>query len=221
LSGSKDGPQKRCPDCQQTLPTSDFRRNARNTDGLSTYCKPCFRRRDSLGYQQRREAAGKEYRARDRLPAGMLQRADCREIKPVDGFPRAPKQANGRSSYCKPCKARRDRDRRFVRVYGLTPEQVQAMKDSQGGRCAICRVRPAEHVDHDHRVGTVRGVLCFPCNAGLGQFGDDPAVLTSAIEYLETTTWQRTLVSPGVYQLTSPRRAARPSPTSSRSLLPT
>jgi len=57
--------------------------------------------------------------------------------------------------------------------------------------------------------------LCFNCNGGLGQFRDRIDILRKAIDYLERTTWQRTLVSTGVYQLTSPRPAAAASATSS------
>lgn len=68
--------------------------------------------------------------------------------------------------------------------YGLTPEKHQQMYDSQGGLCAICRVGWATHVDHDHSTGKVRGLLCRQCNAGLGQFSDQPSLLASAMEYL-------------------------------------
>lgn len=61
------------------------------------------------------------------------------------------------------------------------------MAAEYGGMCAICRERPAEHVDHDHETGEVRGVLCFTCNVGLGNFRDRPDLLDKAVHYLEDT----------------------------------
>lgn len=77
-------------------------------------------------------------------------------------------------------------------LYGLSPERFEALMAEQGNACAICRSTEwpgkhpgTPHVDHDHQTGEVRGLLCGPCNTGLGQFGDDPARLRAAIEYLE------------------------------------
>jgi hypothetical protein len=71
--------------------------------------------------------------------------------------------------------------------YGLTAEQVDEMIAAQGGVCAICRVKPAVHVDHDHKTGEVRGMLCFTCNVGLGQLRDDLRVIHNAALYLLRT----------------------------------
>jgi hypothetical protein len=68
--------------------------------------------------------------------------------------------------------------------YGLTAEQVDAMIAEQDGLCAICREKPAGHVDHDHVTGEVRGILCSGCNAGLGSFGDSLDRVYGALSYL-------------------------------------
>ena len=77
--------------------------------------------------------------------------------------------------------------------YGITPEQWEAQLATQDGRCAICRSAewPGKdnqpHADHDHSLETfvLRGILCGNCNNGLGNFGDDPARLRAAADYLE------------------------------------
>jgi hypothetical protein len=76
--------------------------------------------------------------------------------------------------------------------YGLTPDDFNAMLAAQGGRCAICRKEPSGsgktmatlRVDHDHGTGAVRALLCHRCNAGLGMFGDDSAMVFKAAMYL-------------------------------------
>lgn len=62
------------------------------------------------------------------------------------------------------------------------------MLAEQGGLCAVCKVAPAAHVDHDHATGAVRALLCFNCNGGLGQFKDDPKVLHAAAYYVQFHT---------------------------------
>lgn len=59
------------------------------------------------------------------------------------------------------------------------------MLREQDALCAICHKAPAAHVDHDHKTGAVRALLCFNCNGGLGQFRDDPVVLRAAADYVE------------------------------------
>lgn len=76
------------------------------------------------------------------------------------------------------------------RVYGITAEEYGLLYEAQGRRCAICRratgaVRRLA-VDHDHKTGKVRGLLCKPCNRyGLGMFArDNPEIFDRAADYL-------------------------------------
>jgi hypothetical protein len=73
-------------------------------------------------------------------------------------------------------------------LYGITPEEYDALFASQGYRCAICGGDTPNakgwHLDHDHSSKAIRGVLCGPCNNGLGNFRDDPAILRAAAEYV-------------------------------------
>jgi hypothetical protein len=68
----------------------------------------------------------------------------------------------------------------------MSVADLDAMLHAQHGVCAICQTAPAVHVDHDHRSGRVRGLLCFRCNAAIGQLGDDPLVVRRAARYLES-----------------------------------
>ena len=68
--------------------------------------------------------------------------------------------------------------------YGIDAETVAARFKAQDGLCKICREGAAEHLDHDHKTGATRGLLCGHCNRALGMFRDDPVRLQSAIDYL-------------------------------------
>jgi len=94
---------------------------------------------------------------------------------------------------------RRDkRTRRIVsieRIYGLSEEDYMEKIDGQRNLCAICGTKPEGKVlcvDHDHKTGNVRGLLCGNCNVGLGNFRDDIKIIESAIEYLKKYQWSQT-----------------------------
>jgi hypothetical protein len=81
------------------------------------------------------------------------------------------------------------RDRYLRRTYGITEAQYGDLFDAGDGGCWICGRPPknrALHVDHDHKTGRVRGLLCWRCNRGLQQYSDRPAILRDAASYLES-----------------------------------
>jgi len=74
--------------------------------------------------------------------------------------------------------------------YGMTLGQYKALLKRQGGQCKICeKTKPGGfarrwHIDHDHKTGAIRGLLCARCNMALGLFGDDIFILQKAVQYL-------------------------------------
>lgn len=81
------------------------------------------------------------------------------------------------------------RDAYLRRTYGITEAQYLELLDHQGGACAICGRKPAPgknlHVDHNHRSGAVRGLLCMTCNHDLlGRRDKDPGLFQRAHDYL-------------------------------------
>lgn len=84
------------------------------------------------------------------------------------------------------------REQYLKRLYGISTAEYIKRAEEQDGRCAICGNLPGKRplsVDHDHRKGNVRGLLCWKCNLGIGNFDDDISRLEKAIEYLKT--WGR------------------------------
>jgi hypothetical protein len=71
--------------------------------------------------------------------------------------------------------------------YGMSMEEYNALLTKQNGTCAICKLPDTKmlSVDHNHLTGQIRGLLCDPCNRGLGFFGDSPTRLEAAYHYLQ------------------------------------
>ena len=91
-------------------------------------------------------------------------------------------------------RARYDSDKREesrVKSYGMSLEQYDKLLAAQNGGCAICGSKEAKTkrngrfcIDHDHKTGELRGLLCAPCNRGIGLLADDPERLKAASDYL-------------------------------------
>jgi DNA repair exonuclease SbcCD ATPase subunit len=80
-------------------------------------------------------------------------------------------------------------------TYGLTLEQYNSMLNQTGGKCPICDVEfkrkgdgGGKHpcVDHCHKTGKVRGIICSKCNAGIGNLNDNIQRIRKAADWLES-----------------------------------
>jgi hypothetical protein len=74
-----------------------------------------------------------------------------------------------------------------IRVYGIDVPDYERMLEEQNGGCYICGKKPdkrALDIDHDHKTGKVRGLLCSNHNRAIGLLNDDITTLAKAIQYL-------------------------------------
>jgi hypothetical protein len=110
----------------------------------------------------------------------------CKESKPENPeyFPLHSKKKNGFDSWCRSCRATyRSEIRRGAYRNSISDEDLKSVISSTF-ECVICGDSGKLVVDHDHKTGAVRGMLCASCNLGLGKFKDDPELLEFARIYL-------------------------------------
>lgn len=130
----------------------------------------------------------------------------CRERKPDTAFGKSRVARDGISYTCKECtnlkgwaawseknpeeRYKINRRSSLKHNYGMSEEDFNNMLSGQDGKCEICKTpltleRRQTCVDHCHKSGKVRGLLCVRCNSGLGQFVENISSLKAAIAYLE------------------------------------
>lgn len=204
--------EKRCRWCEQIKPRNEF--YSAGGGKVSSVCRRCnteymreYRNRpgvrERIAQQERVRFGEKRKRPPRREPAGpgLEVCTACNLDKPFSEFSNHRLGRNGLNNVCRECsgalsRARRanpdyllrERDRTLARRFGLRIGEYDERLEAQGGVCAICKDGPRDkrrlHVDHCHSTGAVRGLLCNTCNAGLGSFRDDPALMRAAIAYL-------------------------------------
>lgn len=122
-------------------------------------------------------------------------------IQPVTEFYKRKRSKDGLHTWCKACcranarahtpKAKRIASHRRSHMkitYELTELEYQNFMTVQDGKCAICRDELGDRkdimIDHNHKTGEARGLLCRSCNTGLGFFKDSELILFFAREYV-------------------------------------
>lgn len=134
---------------------------ARDTKRLELY--------DNFWHESHNNRTSVKYQ--NRRPTWMGKRASCQGTQPYS--------AAKRKAYAIRSK------------YGLSLHDYNTMLSAQDGKCAICgsdgaSLKDGLCVDHCHTSGKVRGLLCAPCNKGLGFFNDTILRLLNAAEYLSS-----------------------------------
>lgn len=137
----------------------------------------------------------------DLLEVKMFEYFPCGHPRNKDNtyirrYPSGPRKDKVRSRECRRCRCKRsfevNKKRPWLKkAYGITFEQFLNLLDKQAYICLICEVKldPYERktcIDHDHKTGKIRGILCNPCNLIIGHARDDCFILKKAILYLKS-----------------------------------
>lgn len=206
---------KTCTRCSVSKNISEFPKNGKSPDGSQLYRPECFlcdRKRQRAGRKGNLRRPQVVNLPSDASSVSKICTA-CLETKPLEAFSLGGMR-NGihrRSSQCRSCRNAAYNKRRGASIdigrdmdlwkrYRISLETYNQMLAVQGGRCKICSIHESEVtkrfcVDHDHKCcpgsatcgKCIRGLLCGPCNRGIGQFLDDPEFLRRAADYLVST----------------------------------
>ena len=126
----------------------------------------------------------------------------CKEEKANSNFHISSKEKDGLQKQCKSCQSKRKKEwykenkekalnDNYKYKYGISLEEYSEKLREQNHKCKICKKDETEvfkqtlYVDHNHDTGEVRGLLCHPCNAGLGHFKEQEDLLEAAKQYIK------------------------------------
>ena len=153
--------KKKCNDCRKIKLFSDFYKRTENGQPKSI-CKECDKRKRKIYYRKnknRQDKSSKKWYFKNK------QKAD-----------------------------RKSKDWSLRRDFDITIEDYENILKNQNNKCALCEKSETIKrngkilslaVDHDHRTGKIRGLLCFHCNTAIGKFKDDIGLLLKTISYLQ------------------------------------
>lgn len=163
-----------CSVCKKEKPLSEFGFHhdpgSRKGDPCRKYCKDCQAKK------------GREWRA-DPAHKDSLRQTYLDGKERVKDWKQDHYAGTDRSEY--------NRKYRLKYDHNMTPKDYDDMLQAQDGKCAICGATRGNGrweslaIDHDHKTGKIRGLLCTRCNQGIGAFQDNSIQLRKAAEYLD------------------------------------
>lgn len=171
---------KKCSKCKTEKSPEDFYEDRTRKDGLTCWCKACHAVANAERYRrdiEKSRAKGRARRKKQRLKNPEKEREASKKRYWND-----PVKSRARSR--KEVKAWRERGGHLKLKYGISLADFRTRLEEQNGCCLICDLKTNLVVDHCHKTGEVRGLLCRGCNTVLGFAKDSVYLLKKAAAYL-------------------------------------
>lgn len=159
---------KVCSKCATEKLLSDFSPSKKGKFGVFCYCKKCS---SVLALERYRKDIVKNRSKRKENRLKNLEKA----------------RLNSRNQYQK----NKSKHKNYsLKKYNIDLIEYKTMLKNQNNCCALCKKSELDFtkslaVDHDHKTGRVRALLCEKCNVGLGSFKDNPELLRKAADYID------------------------------------
>lgn len=156
---------KKCSRCHNEKPLSEFHKDRGEKLGVVSQCKECKKELYKGEQKDHRRAYAKRYREEHREKLRAQDAAYNRSHK------------------------EQMRAWRLRRRYGISLGTYEEMFEAQSGLCKVCGKKSHGKrlaVDHDHKTGEIRALLCHSCNTAVGYMEDDSELLRALADYIES-----------------------------------
>jgi len=167
--------EKQCTKCKNKFPATleFFYKNSGGKFGITPRCKSCVNKDNLLSHQKRLSKNPELVRKQGN------ERAKKSYFKNLEQ--NQERQRKQQAKYrVDPERYALIQSRKRAGGAGLTPEEIEKISKNQNHLCAICSDPAPTDLDHCHKTGQVRWLLCKHCNRGLGAFRDNPEWLEKA-----------------------------------------
>lgn len=181
---------KMCRKCRVEKSLEDFHRDRKKKDGRNSQCKSCVseyypaHKKDRTAYYQKYHA---EHREKENEYSKKYFQEHKESVRVTSKKWLASKPGYHKKYYTEVYK-QNSREKRYFSTYGITIAEYDNLFTLQNGVCAVCGKDNGKRrlcIDHDHKTGKIRGLLCHACNTTLGHSRDDVSILGKLIGYLK------------------------------------
>lgn len=179
---------KFCNYCKETKNSSDFYYKKDRKDNLDTYCKICTLSKNKILYNKKEsyKKTRKEYKIKNKEKIAQKEK-EYRKVNKEKIKIRVEKYINDNREIIK--------NKVIFKKYGLTSQEYNNLLLECNNLCSICKnSETTKHrngnikslsIDHCHKTGKVRSLLCTNCNIVLGKFNDSIKLFENTISYLK------------------------------------
>jgi hypothetical protein len=172
---------KKCSKCNLQKQLSEFNLCRHNKDLHSHKCRECTRKEQKVAYNKICKVGRIKY-----VPVYKICTL-CMQKKNIDSFHQHKWSTDGYLARCKSC----IRKVKNAKNYGLSVRDYETLVSQYQNQCMICGTAPSKRsldVDHNHKTGQIRGLLCSRCNLCVGALEEDIELINKISDYL--SFWQ-------------------------------